>query len=96
MAGFYHWEGEMLHLFVRVQPKASKDEFADIQEDRIRIRITAPPVDGKANQHLLKFLAKIFGVTKSNVQIKAGETGRNKHLCINAPTNLPVGIIRNE
>lgn len=95
MAGFYRWEGEVLHLFVRVQPKASQDVFADIQEDRIRVRITAPPVDGKANQYLVKFLAKTFGVPKSAVDIKSGETGRNKHLCINAPVNLPVGILRN-
>lgn len=86
----------MLHLFVRVQPKASRDEFAEVQEDRIRLRITAPPVDGKANHHLVKFLAKTFGVAKSEVVIKNGETGRNKHLCINSPTNLPVGIERNE
>lgn len=96
MAEFYRWEGDVLHLFVRVQPKASRDEFAEVQEDRIRLRITAPPVDGKANQHLLKFLAKAFGVAKSEVAIKNGETGRNKHLCISGPTNLPAGIERNE
>lgn len=94
MAGFYHWEGEILHLFVRVQPKASRDEFAEVQEERIRVRITAPPVDGKANGHLMKFLAKVFGVTKSGIQIKSGETGRNKHLCITSPTKLPDGIMR--
>ncbi len=92
MANFYHWEGQVLHLFVRVQPKASRDEFADIQEDRIKVRITAPPVDGKANEHLIKFIAKTCGVAKSQVSIKSGETGRNKHLCIHAPQVLPSGI----
>lgn len=94
MAGFYRWEGHTLHLLVRVQPKASKDEFAGIQEERLRIRITAPPVDGKANNHLIKFLAKAFGVAKSGIQIKAGETGRNKHVCITSPEKLPDGIVR--
>lgn len=92
MAGFYHWEGDVLHLFVRVQPKASRDEFAEVQEERVRVRITAPPVDGKANQHLLKFVAKACGVAKSKVQIISGETGRNKHLRIEAPLSLPEGI----
>ncbi|UJS25533.1 DUF167 family protein [Thiothrix winogradskyi] len=92
MTTFYRWEDEVLHLFVRVQPKASRDEFAEVQEDRIRIRITAPPVDGKANAHLLKFVAKACGVAKANVQIKNGETGRNKHLCIESPVCLPAGI----
>lgn len=94
MAGFYRWEGNILHLFVRVQPKASRDEFAEVQEDRVRIRITAPPVDGKANEHLLKFVAKACGVAKSRVQIASGETGRNKHLRVEAPLSLPAGITK--
>jgi TIGR00251 family protein len=89
---FYRWENTALHLFVRVQPKASRDEFAEVQENRIRIRITAPPVDGKANAHLQKFIAKACGVAKSNVQIKSGETSRNKHLCVESPVYLPAGV----
>lgn len=92
MASFYHWEGDVLHLFVRVQPKASQDAFAEVQEGRMRIRITAPPIDGKANEHLVKFVAKYCGVAKSNVQIKSGLTGRNKHLCVLSPVTLPEGI----
>lgn len=91
-SGFYRWEGEVLHLFVRVQPKASRDEFAEVQEDRLRVHITAPPVDGKANDHLIKFVAKACGIAKSQVAIKQGETGRNKHLCITNPLTLPAGI----
>ncbi|MDX9989217.1 hypothetical protein [Thiothrix unzii] len=47
MADFYRWEGEVLHLFVRVQPKASSDAFAEVQEERIKVRITAPRLTGK-------------------------------------------------
>jgi len=90
---FYQWDNDDLHLFVKIQPKASKDEFAEVLEsspiDRIKIRITAPPIDGKANTHLIKFLAKVFKVPKSNITIKNGETGRNKHLIIHAPRQLP-------
>ena len=46
MTSFYRWEGQVLHLFVRVQPKASRDELAEVQDERIKVRITAPPVDG--------------------------------------------------
>ena len=50
---FYKWEKNKLHLFIKVQPKASKDEFAEVLKDsicdRIKIRITVPPIDGKAN-----------------------------------------------
>lgn len=94
MPDFYRWDAERLHLFVRVQPKASRDEWSEVQEARVRIRITAPPVDGKANQHLVKFIAKTFGVAKSNVTIINGETGRNKHLLIESPAILPEGIYK--
>ncbi|MFN3785367.1 MAG: DUF167 family protein [Thiothrix sp.] len=92
MANFYRWENGALHLFVRVQPKASRDEWAEVQEERVRIRITAPPVDGKANQHLIGLIAKAFGVAKANVTLVSGEVGRNKHLLIKSPTRLPAGI----
>ena len=94
MADFYRWEGEVLHLFVRVQPKASSDAFAEVQEERIKVRITAPPVDGKANEHLVKFIAKACGVAKSQVEIKSGETGRNKHICVITPKRLPAGVVK--
>lgn len=81
---FYKWNDDDLHLFLRVQPKASKNEFAEIIEDplgdRIKLRITAPPVDGKANKHLIKHLATVFKTPKSNIIIKSGKTGRNKNI----------------
>lgn len=93
-SGWYRWQGDTLILSVRVQPKASKDEIIGPCDDgqggeSLRIRITAPPVDGKANAHLIKFLAKSFGVAKSRVCVVAGETGRHKRIHINAPGKLP-------
>lgn len=93
---FYKWEGDELHLFIKVQPKASKDEFGEVLTDslcdRIKIRITAPPIDGKANKHLVKFLSTVFKVPKSSINIKNGETGRNKYLIIKEPRQLPKQI----
>ena len=93
---FYKWEDENLHLFIKVQPKASKDEFAEVFTDplcdRIKIRITAPPVDGKANKHLIKYLSTVFNVAKSAINIKNGKTGRTKHLIIKNPKQLPKQI----
>jgi hypothetical protein len=81
-------------LFVKVQPKASKDELCDIihnetQADQIKIRISAPPLDGKANKYLIAYLSKIFKVTKSQITLLSGETGRNKKLRIQSPQQLP-------
>ncbi len=65
-------------LSVRVQPRASRDEIVGRQGDEIKVRITAPPVEGAANKHLIKFLAKKLGVKKARLQIRSGQTGRSK------------------
>lgn len=88
----YVWDGANLILRVRVQPRASRDEWLEPRDDRFRARITAPPVDGKANAHLQLFLAELFGVAKSQVALLAGETGRDKRWRIVAPRRLPPGI----
>jgi uncharacterized protein (TIGR00251 family) len=90
MAQWYQWQGEQLLLTVRVQPRASCDEIVGPHgSESLKVRITAPPVDGKANQHLIKFLAKAFGVAKSRVTLLKGESGREKRLAIAAPARLP-------
>ena len=91
---FYQWKGDDLVLDVRIQPKASADGFAEVLEDRLKIRITAPPVDGKANKHLAAFLAKQFKVAKSRVTILSGESSRNKRINIQQPGRLPEIIRR--
>lgn len=92
---FYKWQGKDLILNIRVQPRAANDAFAEVLDDRIKVRITAPPIDGKANKHLIGFLAKTFKTAKSNISITTGETGRNKQLQIKDPRYLPdsFGII---
>jgi len=89
MTEFYQWQGKDLLLRIKVQPKASKDELSEILGDYLKIRITAPPVDGKANKHLIAFLAKTFKVTKSKVELISGETGREKRIKISSPKFLP-------
>ena len=85
----FRWDGADLILECHLQPKASRDEFAGLHGDRLKIRLTAPPVDGKANAHLLAFLAKAFGVAKSQVSLESGELNRHKRLRIRAPRSLP-------
>ena len=52
-------------------------------------RITAPPVDGKANQQLIQFLSKSFKVSKSQVKLLSGDSSRHKRFCIQSPQKLP-------
>ncbi len=70
-------------LTVRVIPRAARDELAGVLDDgTLRIRLTAPPVDNKANEALIRFLARLLRVPKGNIEIVAGHTGRNKLVSI--------------
>lgn len=92
MTDWHRWDGEDLVLACHLQPKASKDEFAGLHGDRLKIRLTAPPVEGKANAHLLAFLAKAFGVSKSQVSLESGELNRQKRVRVRRPQLLPEGL----
>ena len=89
---FFKWQGDDLIISVRVQPRAANDTFAEYNDEYIKVRITAPPIDGKANAHLIAFLSKAFKVAKSGIQLLSGETGRNKRLLIQQPKVLPEAI----
>jgi len=89
---WYCWQGEVLVLNIRVQPRASRNEIAGRVGDQLKIRLTTPPVDGKANQHLLEFLAKKCGVSKNRVELLSGASARNKRVSIVCPKQLPKGI----
>ncbi|WP_172148714.1 DUF167 domain-containing protein [Pseudomonas tumuqii] len=86
---FYRWDGEDLILDCHLQPKASSDEFAGLHGERLKIRLTAPPVDGKANARLLAFLADAFAVSKSQVSLESGQQSRQKRVRIKQPRQLP-------
>jgi uncharacterized protein (TIGR00251 family) len=75
---------------LRVQPRASRNAFVGVMGDAIKLAITAPPVDGKANQAVIEYLADVFRVSKSSIVIVSGETGRNKLVAIRGMTSEQV------
>lgn len=89
---FYQWQEGNLLLSCHLQPKAAKDEIVGMHGDSVKIRITAPPIEGRANTHLIKFLAKQFAVTKRDITILSGELGRQKRIRITQPGNLPAQL----
>ncbi|ADE16811.1 protein of unknown function DUF167 [Nitrosococcus halophilus Nc 4] len=89
---WYHWEQDALIIQIRLQPRASCDEIIGPHGDRLKVRITAPPVEGKANADLIRFLAKTFRVSKSQVRLLSGATGRDKRVCIEKPAKLLPGM----
>jgi len=88
----FSWKNDTLQLRVYIQPKASQDEIVGLHGEYLKVRITAPPIEGKANAHLLKYLAKEFGVGPNQIEITAGKKGRHKQLRIQDPSRLPDGI----
>lgn len=67
-------------LTLHIQPGAKKTEVAGIHGDALKIRLAAPPVDGKANAALIEFVADRLGLAKSAVALKSGQTSRRKVL----------------
>ena len=65
-------------LSVRIQPRASKNEIVTLANGGLKIRLTAPPVNGAANEALVKFLADTLSIPKSHVEIVSGHMSREK------------------
>lgn len=75
---FYRYNADGILISIHLLPKASKDQIVGIYKNSLKVKISAPPVDGAANQALLKFLAKYFKIAKSNVVLIKGERSREK------------------
>jgi uncharacterized protein (TIGR00251 family) len=76
--GLIRMDSEGVTFQVRVTPRAAHDQVGPVVEDGLRIKVTAPPVEGEANKAVVALLARAIGVPKSAVQIVAGAGGRRK------------------
>ena len=85
----WQWSGEDLVLRISVQPRSSVNAISGIHNGHLRVRLTAAPVDGKANQSLTRLLSKSFGVPPSQIAIEKGETSKLKRVRILSPKILP-------
>lgn len=89
---WYRWEDKALILLIRVQPGGYRDEIAGLHGQRLKVRLQAPAVEGKANAGLIRFLASVFEVARSSVRILAGTSSRDKRVRIDAPRCLPDSV----
>jgi uncharacterized protein len=80
---------DAIELRLHVQPGAKRTEVAGVHGDVLKVRLAAPPVEGRANEALVHFLAESFGVTLKQVIIVRGETSRRKIVRIERPRARP-------
>lgn len=88
-----------MRLFVRVSPRASRDRVEGIERDaagqeRLRIRVTAPPDKGEANDRVIELLAGELGIAKSSMAVRQGAHDRNKCLDIKGDTQKLMASLR--
>jgi uncharacterized protein (TIGR00251 family) len=67
-----------MRIYIKVSPRSSKNEIVKVSEGEYKAKLTAAPVDGQANEALIKLLAKFFGVSKSAITIVGGKTAKIK------------------
>jgi len=89
---WFHWQGESLFLQMHVQPGARNNCFVGLHGDRLKVKINAPPVDGKANIALIDFLARCFETSKSAISVQQGALSRDKTLCIANVHRIPAEL----
>jgi uncharacterized protein (TIGR00251 family) len=78
--------GDGVRLRLYIQPRASRTELAGLHGEAIRIRLAAPPVDGAANEELVRFLARQLGVRQGDVSVVSGLAGRRKTVDVRSVT----------
>ena len=89
---WFRRDGTDLILQVQVQPRAKLDAIAGVIGDRLKIRLKASPVEGRANEHLVTYLAKLFDVPRRHVVLERGEASKRKQLRIHSPQKLPENL----
>jgi uncharacterized protein (TIGR00251 family) len=93
LTDFCHWNGDTLVLNILGTPGAKQDAIGKVKGSQLKISVTAPPEDGRATDHMIKFLAKEFGISSKDFEVVFGRYNINKQLRIKAPKKLPA-IIR--
>ena len=82
--------GTLIRL--RVQPRASRERLEGVRDGHVRLRLTAPPVDGAANAACITFLAKLFDVSRAQIRFQAGAKSRDKLVHITGLTPAQVAM----
>ena len=89
---WFRWDNQVLQLQLHIQPGARQNLIVGLHGNRLKVKINAPPVDGKANAALIEFLSQCFGTSKAGVTLVQGAQGRSKIVCIAQVTHIPAEL----
>ena len=87
---WYRWQEGSLILRIWAQPRAKRDAIVGLHGDFLKIKVTSPPTEGKANENIVCLLAASLGVAPSRVRLITGAASRDKTFCVSGP--LPENI----
>jgi uncharacterized protein (TIGR00251 family) len=90
---WYRRNGNILTLTLHVQPGAKRTDVAGLHGEALKIRLAAPPIEGRANEALLKFIAEAFGVPLRQVELKQGGQSRHKVVAITGSKVEPESLL---
>ena len=86
---FFGWDGDTLVVNILGKPAAAKDAIGKPKGTQLKVSVTAAPKDGRATDHMLRFLAPLFGVRVADIEVVFVQENVNKQLRIHAPSKLP-------
>ena len=86
---FFAWDGDTLVVNILGKPSSKLDAIGKRKGTQLKVSVTASPEGGRATDHMLRFLAPLFGVTVARIEVVFGQTNVNKQLRIKAPQKLP-------
>jgi len=90
---WYRRDGDVLSLTLHVQPGAKRTELSGLHGEALKIRLAAPPIEGRANEALLRFIADTFGVTLRQVELKQGGQSRHKVVMVTGSKVAPESVL---
>ena len=94
MGAWYRKQGEVITLTLHVQPGAKHSNIAGLHGDALKIRLAAPPIEGRANEALLKYLAELFDVPLRQVELKQGAQSRHKVVAVSGSVLDPESLLQ--
>jgi hypothetical protein len=90
---WYRRNADVITLTLHVQPGAKRSEINGLYGDALKVRLAAPPIEGRANEALLKYVAQLFGVSLRQVELKQGMQSRHKIVAITGSNIEPENLL---